>query len=190
MARSAAVTARVSFGPTLIMTCARTAPNPCSGASRTPYPTITPCLSRRSMRLCTLVRDRPTSRANCAVDARAFSRSAKISFSSMASMAIRLPYPTYCRIVPLKTPKKPLPFAGLRWENNHPVGSFEMKQIVVVGAGKIGSMIAELLGGSGDYAVTVVDRSEAQLDRLETTVATAKVAADITHVDALQKILK
>src|SRR6202795_3429608 len=65
-----------------------------------------------------------------------------------------------------------------------------MKQIVVVGAGKIGSMIAELLGGSGDYAVTVVDRSEAQLDRLETTVATAKVAADITHGDALQKILK
>src|ERR1700693_6347165 len=66
----------------------------------------------------------------------------------------------------------------------------EMKQIVVVGAGKIGSMIAELLGGSGDYAVTVVDRSQQQLDRLETTVATAKVAADITHGDALQKILK
>jgi saccharopine dehydrogenase-like NADP-dependent oxidoreductase len=65
-----------------------------------------------------------------------------------------------------------------------------MKQIVVIGAGKIGSMIAELLGGSGDYAVTVVDRSEAQLGRLETTVATAKVAADITHGDALQKILK
>ena len=65
-----------------------------------------------------------------------------------------------------------------------------MKQIVVVGAGKIGSMIAELLGGSGDYVVTVVDRSEAQLDRLETTVATAKVAADITHGDALQQILK
>ena len=40
-----------------------------------------------------------------------------------------------------------------------------MKQIVVVGAGKIGSMIAELLGGSGDYAVTVVDRSQQQLDR-------------------------
>ena len=65
-----------------------------------------------------------------------------------------------------------------------------MKQIVVVGAGKIGSMIAELLGGSGDYAVTVVDRSQQQLDRLETTVATTKVAADITHGDALQKILK
>jgi saccharopine dehydrogenase-like NADP-dependent oxidoreductase len=65
-----------------------------------------------------------------------------------------------------------------------------MKQIVVVGAGKIGSMIAELLGGSGDYAVTVLDRSQQQLDRLETTVATTKVAADITHGDTLQGILK
>src|ERR1700730_10677793 len=191
MARSAAVTARASCGPTLIMTCARTAPNPCSGASRTPYPTITPCFSRRSMRLCTLVRERPTNRANCAVDARALSRSAKISFSSMASMTICLFYPTYCRIIPLIMPKMTLPFAGQRWENNPPpCGVFDMKQIVVVGAGKIGSMIAELLGGSGDYAVTVVDRSQQQLDRLETTVATTKVAADITHGDALQKILK
>ena len=65
-----------------------------------------------------------------------------------------------------------------------------MKQIVVVGAGKIGSMIAELLGGSGDYSVTVVDRSQKQLDRLETTAATTKVSADITQGDTLQKILK
>jgi saccharopine dehydrogenase-like NADP-dependent oxidoreductase len=64
-----------------------------------------------------------------------------------------------------------------------------MKKIVVVGAGKIGSMIAELLVGSGDYAVTVVDRSQQQLDRLETAVAVTKVAADITHGDTLQKIL-
>jgi saccharopine dehydrogenase-like NADP-dependent oxidoreductase len=64
-----------------------------------------------------------------------------------------------------------------------------MKNIVIVGAGKIGSMIAELLGGSGDYAVTVVDRSQQQLDRLETAVAITKVAADITHGDTLQRIL-
>ncbi|HWG68528.1 MAG TPA: saccharopine dehydrogenase NADP-binding domain-containing protein, partial [Steroidobacteraceae bacterium] len=64
-----------------------------------------------------------------------------------------------------------------------------MKNIVIVGAGKIGSMIAELLGGSGDYAVTVVDRSQQQLDRLETTVAITKVAADIAQGDALRKIL-
>ena len=64
-----------------------------------------------------------------------------------------------------------------------------MKNIVIVGAGKIGSMIAELLGGSGDYAVTVVDRSQAQLDRLETAVAVTKIAADIAHGDTLQTIL-
>ena len=50
-----------------------------------------------------------------------------------------------------------------------------MKDIVIVGAGKIGSMIAELLGGSGDYSVTVVDRSQHQLDRLETAVPIAKL---------------
>src|ERR1022692_2826926 len=65
-----------------------------------------------------------------------------------------------------------------------------MKSIVIVGAGKIGSMIAELLGGSGDYAVTVVDRSRQQLDRLETKVAVAKIAADITQEDSLASILK
>ena len=64
-----------------------------------------------------------------------------------------------------------------------------MKDIVIVGAGKIGSMIAELLGGSGDYAVTVVDRSQQQLDRLETAAPVTKVAADITQGDALRKIL-
>ena len=64
-----------------------------------------------------------------------------------------------------------------------------MKQIVIVGAGKIGSMIAELLGGSGDYAVTVVDRSQQQLDRLETAVPITKVAADIAHGDTLRRIL-
>src|SRR6195256_4783135 len=64
-----------------------------------------------------------------------------------------------------------------------------MKQIVVVGAGKIGSMIAELLGGSGDYAVTVVDRSQQQLDRLETSVAIGKIAADITQGDTLRNLL-
>jgi saccharopine dehydrogenase-like NADP-dependent oxidoreductase len=64
-----------------------------------------------------------------------------------------------------------------------------MKNIVIVGAGKIGSMIAELLGGSGDYAVTVVDRSQQQLDRLETAVAITKIAADITQPGVLQRIL-
>jgi saccharopine dehydrogenase-like NADP-dependent oxidoreductase len=64
-----------------------------------------------------------------------------------------------------------------------------MKNIVIVGAGKIGSMIAEFLGGCGDYAVTVVDRSEKQLDRLETSVAITKVPIDIRQADTLRKLL-
>ena len=56
-----------------------------------------------------------------------------------------------------------------------------MKDIVIVGAGKIGSMIAEFLGGSGDYAVTVIDRSQQQLDRLETSAPVKKAAIALTH---------
>ena len=65
-----------------------------------------------------------------------------------------------------------------------------MHEVAVVGAGKIGSMIAELLVSSRDYAVTVIDRSQQQLDRLETAVAVRKVAADITEGQTLQRILK
>jgi saccharopine dehydrogenase-like NADP-dependent oxidoreductase len=65
-----------------------------------------------------------------------------------------------------------------------------MKDIVIVGAGKIGSMIAELLTGCGDYAVTVVDRSSRALDRFETAATVTKVAADIADGDTLQKILR
>ncbi|MGO9514978.1 MAG: saccharopine dehydrogenase NADP-binding domain-containing protein [Steroidobacteraceae bacterium] len=65
-----------------------------------------------------------------------------------------------------------------------------MKSIVIVGAGKIGSMIAELLAGCGDYAVTVVDRSQQQLDRLETAVAITRIAADVTQAGVLQRILE
>jgi saccharopine dehydrogenase-like NADP-dependent oxidoreductase len=65
-----------------------------------------------------------------------------------------------------------------------------MKHIVIVGAGKIGSMIAELLVGSGDYAVTVVDRSQKQLDRLETAAKITKIVADITEPGALRGLLQ
>jgi saccharopine dehydrogenase-like NADP-dependent oxidoreductase len=41
-----------------------------------------------------------------------------------------------------------------------------MKEILLAGAGKIGGMITSLLTLSGDYRVTVVDRSAEQLERL------------------------
>jgi saccharopine dehydrogenase-like NADP-dependent oxidoreductase len=64
-----------------------------------------------------------------------------------------------------------------------------MKDIAIVGAGKIGSMISELLVASGDYAVTVIDRSAAQLERLETALPITKIAADITDSAGLRRIL-
>lgn len=65
----------------------------------------------------------------------------------------------------------------------------EMKEIVVVGAGKIGATIADLLAATGDYSVTVVDRSQAQLDALETAAAVKTQALDIKDADALQAVL-
>ncbi len=64
-----------------------------------------------------------------------------------------------------------------------------MKQIVVVGAGKIGATIADLLASTGDYAVTVIDRSEAQLNALETGGAVKTQALDIEDAAALEAAL-
>src|SRR3954469_16417417 len=41
-----------------------------------------------------------------------------------------------------------------------------MRRVLLLGAGKIGSAIASLLGHSGDYDVRVGDAEEAALDRL------------------------
>ncbi len=42
-----------------------------------------------------------------------------------------------------------------------------MKDVVVIGAGKIGATIARLLASTGDYQVTLADRSPDVLGRLE-----------------------
>jgi saccharopine dehydrogenase-like NADP-dependent oxidoreductase len=64
-----------------------------------------------------------------------------------------------------------------------------MKQIVVVGAGKIGSTIADMLAESGDYQVTVVDRSQAALDSLETGNAVQALKVEIAEAGALDAVL-
>lgn len=52
-----------------------------------------------------------------------------------------------------------------------------MKNVALVGGGKIGSSIAELLGGSGDYRVTVFDRDAESLGRMpRRNVETEQVA--------------
>jgi saccharopine dehydrogenase-like NADP-dependent oxidoreductase len=42
-----------------------------------------------------------------------------------------------------------------------------MRDILVIGGGNIGAMIADLLGKTGDYVVTVADRAPAALERLK-----------------------
>ncbi len=64
-----------------------------------------------------------------------------------------------------------------------------MKDVVVIGAGKIGSTIARLLSHSGDYFVTVADRSAAQLGEVEGHKAVRTVEIDIADRAALQALL-
>ncbi|WP_348271471.1 saccharopine dehydrogenase family protein [Mesorhizobium sp. 1M-11] len=64
-----------------------------------------------------------------------------------------------------------------------------MKEIVVVGAGKIGSTIADMLAATGDYRVTIVDRSAAQLAALDVAAGVATVETDIEAAGALEAVL-
>ena len=50
-----------------------------------------------------------------------------------------------------------------------------MKSIAIVGAGKIGSTIADFLGHCGDYEVTVIDRSAERLAALDDSVGARRV---------------
>ncbi len=64
-----------------------------------------------------------------------------------------------------------------------------MKEIVVVGAGKIGSTIAAMLAQTGDYSVTVVDRSAQQLAALDLPSGVATRELDIAEPGALETVL-
>jgi saccharopine dehydrogenase-like NADP-dependent oxidoreductase len=65
-----------------------------------------------------------------------------------------------------------------------------MKQILLVGAGKIGETIVELLTGTGEYQVTVADRSAEQLARLPKHALVNTVQLDITDSTALESALR
>ncbi len=65
-----------------------------------------------------------------------------------------------------------------------------MRDIAVIGAGKIGSAIAELLAMTGDYAVTLIDRDQDALDRLEIGGNVTRLALDIADSDELHGVLR
>jgi len=62
-----------------------------------------------------------------------------------------------------------------------------MKKIAVIGAGKIGSTVAELLAGSGDYRVTIADRDASRLTGRSAGIE--RRALDIGNADALAALL-
>ncbi|MDQ0458184.1 saccharopine dehydrogenase family protein [Rhizobium paknamense] len=55
-----------------------------------------------------------------------------------------------------------------------------MKDIIVIGAGKIGGAIALMLAETGDYRVTVADRSAEQLSKLDSHAAISTMELDIS----------
>ena len=64
-----------------------------------------------------------------------------------------------------------------------------MHKIVVVGAGKIGSVIAEMLAETGDYTVTVADQSAIALAHLPKHPGITAAAIDVADPAALDAVL-
>ena len=65
-----------------------------------------------------------------------------------------------------------------------------MHDIAVIGAGKIGSMISDLLVRSGDYRVTVADRSAEALRQLRTSLPVEVMELDVADPEALDRLLE
>ena len=65
-----------------------------------------------------------------------------------------------------------------------------MRKVAVIGAGKIGSTIVDLLGGSGAYEVTAIDRSLAQLSGLNPRTQVHRRPLEIADAAALTQELK
>jgi saccharopine dehydrogenase-like NADP-dependent oxidoreductase len=64
-----------------------------------------------------------------------------------------------------------------------------LRPILVAGAGKIGATIADLLAATGDYAVTIADASETQLDALELATQVKRRRIDVRDPAALDAAL-
>lgn len=65
-----------------------------------------------------------------------------------------------------------------------------MQDVLLMGAGKIGEMIATLLSESGDYMVTVADMNDAALARIPKSDKIKTLHLDVTNTAALDGALK
>lgn len=68
------------------------------------------------------------------------------------------------------------------------------KNVLVIGAGKIGQVVADLLAGSGDYAVTLADRDAGALDALaacaQPSAEVQRLTLDVADDAALKRALE
>jgi saccharopine dehydrogenase-like NADP-dependent oxidoreductase len=64
-----------------------------------------------------------------------------------------------------------------------------MRDVAIVGAGKIGSMIADWLAHSGDYRVTVIDHAAEQLGRLTADPTVERLVLDVGDPAKLAPVL-
>ena len=65
-----------------------------------------------------------------------------------------------------------------------------MTKVLLLGAGKIGRMIARFLTETGDYRVTVADTDDASLDRVRALPGVETSPTDATHGDALAETMR
>lgn len=65
-----------------------------------------------------------------------------------------------------------------------------MKEVLLLGSGKIGAIITEMLTTCGDYHLTVADMDQANLDRLGTHQNLSTLQLDVTDADALEKAMQ
>lgn len=65
-----------------------------------------------------------------------------------------------------------------------------MKQVLLLGSGKIGAIITELLVSSGDYHVTVADMNADNLARLGSHESLSVLSLDVTNEQALLNAMK
>lgn len=68
-------------------------------------------------------------------------------------------------------------------------GNAAAKEVVIVGAGKIGATIADMLAETGDYAVTVIDRSLQQIEALDTSGPVAAEIVEVGDDGTLERVL-
>ncbi|GAA6168711.1 saccharopine dehydrogenase family protein [Sessilibacter corallicola] len=64
-----------------------------------------------------------------------------------------------------------------------------MKNILLLGAGKIGCIITEMLSSTGDYFVTVVDKSELSLSRMPKNKHVECVQVDVTCKEKMLQVM-